>query len=38
VSLAEDEVGEDVKLLVDYWREKFAEGPDGGGIAAKFVR
>ncbi|KAJ7815319.1 rho GTPase activating protein 22 [Mycena olivaceomarginata] len=31
VSLAEDEVGEDVKLLVDYWREKFAEGPDGGG-------
>ncbi|KAJ7339081.1 rho GTPase activating protein 22 [Mycena albidolilacea] len=38
VSLAEDEVGEDVKLLVDHWREKFAEGPGGGGIAAKFVR
>ncbi|KAJ7658894.1 hypothetical protein B0H17DRAFT_1213103 [Mycena rosella] len=26
VSLAEDEVGEDVKLMVNYWREKFAEG------------
>ncbi|KAF8147351.1 hypothetical protein K438DRAFT_486126 [Mycena galopus ATCC 62051] len=25
-SLPEDEVGEDVKLLVDYWRQKFAEG------------
>ncbi|KAJ6454183.1 rho GTPase activating protein 22 [Mycena sanguinolenta] len=37
VSLAEDEVSEEVKLLVNYWREKFAEG-GAGGIAAKFVR
>ncbi|KAJ7464127.1 rho GTPase activating protein 22 [Mycena latifolia] len=38
VSLAEDEVGEDVKLMVNYWREKYDEGGGSGGIAAKFVR
>ncbi|KAJ6483670.1 hypothetical protein DFH09DRAFT_1292030, partial [Mycena vulgaris] len=38
VSLAEDEVGEDVKLMVNYWREMFAEGGASGGIAAKFIR
>ncbi|KAJ7747010.1 rho GTPase activating protein 22 [Mycena metata] len=38
VSLAEDEVGEDVKLMVNYWKEKLAEGGASGGIAAKFVR
>ncbi|KAJ7259136.1 hypothetical protein B0H12DRAFT_1014571 [Mycena haematopus] len=38
VSLAEDEVGEDVKLMVNYWRERFAAGGGAGGIAAKFVR
>ncbi|KAJ7746979.1 hypothetical protein B0H16DRAFT_1888907 [Mycena metata] len=38
VSLAEDEVGEDVKLMVNYWKEKLAEGSASGGIAAKFVR
>lgn len=38
VTLAEDEVGEDVKLLVNYWREKFMEGGGSGGLAAKFVR
>ncbi|KAJ6450646.1 hypothetical protein C8R45DRAFT_1113984 [Mycena sanguinolenta] len=36
-SLVEDEFSEEVKLLVNYWREKFAEG-GAGGIAAKFVR
>ncbi|KAF8124652.1 hypothetical protein K438DRAFT_2154213 [Mycena galopus ATCC 62051] len=36
VSLTEDEVGEDVKLMINYWREKLAEGVGGaGGIAAK---
>ncbi|KAJ7122281.1 hypothetical protein C8R44DRAFT_164401 [Mycena epipterygia] len=38
VSLPEDEVGEDVKIMVNYWREKFTEGGGSGGIAAKFVR
>ncbi|KAJ7077530.1 rho GTPase activating protein 22 [Mycena belliarum] len=38
VSLAEDEVGEDMKLMVKYWREKYSEGGGSGGIAAKFVR
>ncbi|KAF7346781.1 Rho GTPase activating protein 22 [Mycena sanguinolenta] len=38
VSLAEDEVSEEVKLMVNYWREKFAEGGGAGGIAAKFIR
>ncbi|KAJ7085330.1 rho GTPase activating protein 22 [Mycena crocata] len=38
VLLAEDEVSDDVKLLVDYWRGKYAEGGGNGGIAAKFVR
>ncbi|KAJ7511353.1 rho GTPase activating protein 22 [Mycena galericulata] len=38
VPLAEDEVSEDVKLLVNFWRERFAEGGSSGGIAAKFVR
>jgi hypothetical protein len=37
VSLMEDEVGEDVKLMFNYWREWFAEGGGNGGIAAKFV-
>ncbi|KAJ7631847.1 rho GTPase activating protein 22 [Mycena polygramma] len=37
VCLAEGEVGEDVKLLVNHW-VKFAEGGGAGGIAAKFVR
>jgi hypothetical protein len=37
VSLMEDEVGEDVKLMFNYWRERFAKGGNGG-IAAKFVR
>ncbi|KAJ7832488.1 hypothetical protein B0H13DRAFT_2370924 [Mycena leptocephala] len=34
VSLMEDEVGEDVKLMFNYWRERFAEGGGNGGIAA----
>ncbi|KAJ7152811.1 rho GTPase activating protein 22 [Mycena filopes] len=38
VSLAEDEVGEDVKLMVNYWKQKLAEAGGSGGIAAKFVR
>ncbi|KAF7363094.1 Rho GTPase activating protein 22 [Mycena venus] len=37
VSLPEDEIGEDVKFLVNYWRESF-EGRGAGGIAAKFLR
>ncbi|KAJ6626628.1 hypothetical protein B0H10DRAFT_1997916 [Mycena sp. CBHHK59/15] len=38
VSLAEDEVGEDVKLMVNHWRDVFADGGGSAGIAAKFVR
>jgi hypothetical protein len=38
VLLAEDEVGEDVKRMVGFWRDMCAEGGGSSGIAAKFVR
>ncbi|KAK0471613.1 rho GTPase activating protein 22 [Armillaria novae-zelandiae] len=38
IVLSDDEVSEDVKKLVTYWREMFMEGGGGGGIGLKFAR
>ncbi|KAK0474276.1 hypothetical protein IW261DRAFT_1651091 [Armillaria novae-zelandiae] len=37
IVLSDDEVSEDVKKLVTYWREMFMEGWGGDGIGLKFV-
>ncbi|KAJ7058275.1 rho GTPase activating protein 22 [Mycena amicta] len=38
VQISQDDLGEDVKLMVNFWRERCAESGGNTGLAAKFIR